>query len=145
MEVYYYRRSHVPAFGSWDWNDNLPFTQCFESATQAAFFASPSPITRPIRTTDLYVADDLYQNELVTPAMIVVPHKRKFVLDTIVFLQVKEKKRQKKVSLSKGSSNGFEILSGGKGEYSTMASTTTNAATAAKATLLTNLASSVSH
>lgn len=25
-------RSHVPAFGSWDCNNDLPFTQCFDSA-----------------------------------------------------------------------------------------------------------------
>ncbi|KAL4308517.1 hypothetical protein GQ457_01G037440 [Hibiscus cannabinus] len=68
----YYRRSHVPAFGSWDWNNDLPFTQCFESARP----------TRLLRYTysqdrDLYVAaGDLYENHVLTPAMIVVPRTR---------------------------------------------------------------------
>ena len=26
-----FKKSHVPVFGSWDCNDDLPFTQCFES------------------------------------------------------------------------------------------------------------------
>lgn len=66
-------RSQVPAFGSWDWNQDLPFTQCFESATQAGLlrYTSYSDEDR-----DLYVAGDLYENDVVTPAMIVVPRRR---------------------------------------------------------------------
>ncbi|KAL5712101.1 hypothetical protein ACHQM5_014303 [Ranunculus cassubicifolius] len=30
-----YNRSHVPAFGNWDYEDGLPITQYFESARQA--------------------------------------------------------------------------------------------------------------
>ncbi|KAI9099624.1 hypothetical protein K1719_024629 [Acacia pycnantha] len=71
-------RSHVPPFGSWDWNDNLPFTQCFESATQAGFFRCTfSDHSSDQDHRDLYVAGDLYQNDVVTLAMIVVPRKRK--------------------------------------------------------------------
>ncbi|XP_028772939.1 uncharacterized protein LOC114730082 [Neltuma alba] len=77
MEEYYYRRSQVPAFGSWDWNDNLPFTQCFESATQAGFFRCAFSDHSDDQDRDLYVTGDLYQNDVVTPAMIVVPRKRK--------------------------------------------------------------------
>ncbi|CAI0561233.1 unnamed protein product [Linum tenue] len=69
-EEYYYRGGHVPAFGSWDWNNDLPFTQCFESARQAGFLRysySEDP--------DLYVAGDLYQNDVVTPTVIVVPRR----------------------------------------------------------------------
>ncbi|XP_010552015.1 PREDICTED: uncharacterized protein LOC104822468 isoform X2 [Tarenaya hassleriana] len=57
----YCRRGHVPAFGSWDWNDAVPFTQCFETARQ---------------DRDLYVAGDLYGDHLFAPAMIVVPRHR---------------------------------------------------------------------
>ncbi|KAL2488235.1 hypothetical protein Fot_41578 [Forsythia ovata] len=72
MDEFYFRRSHVPAFGSWDCNDDLPFTQCFESATQPGIFRySYSDEDR-----DLYVAGDLYENDVVTPAMIVVPRRR---------------------------------------------------------------------
>ncbi|KAF7825875.1 Pathogenic type III effector avirulence factor Avr cleavage site [Senna tora] len=78
MEECYYRRSHVPAFGSWDWNDNLPFTQCFESATTptAGFFRYTYAHGDDDEDRDLYVAGDLYQNDVVTPAMIVVPRSR---------------------------------------------------------------------
>ncbi|XP_009779807.1 uncharacterized protein [Nicotiana sylvestris] len=72
---YFMRRSHVPAFGCWDCNDNefpIPFTQCFESARQAgllrySYYEDP----------DLYVAGDLYQNDIVTPTMIVVPRRKR--------------------------------------------------------------------
>ncbi|XP_019464386.1 PREDICTED: uncharacterized protein LOC109362813 [Lupinus angustifolius] len=65
MEEYYYKRKQVPAFGSWDWNDNLPFTQCFESEEQG----------------DLYVTGDLYENHVVTPTMILVPSTKEKVHD----------------------------------------------------------------
>ncbi|THG17144.1 hypothetical protein TEA_008627 [Camellia sinensis var. sinensis] len=66
-----FRRSHVPAFGSWDCTDDLPFTQCFESARQAGLLRYSYSADR-----DLYVAGDLYENDVVTPAMIVVPRRR---------------------------------------------------------------------
>ncbi|KAJ8899501.1 hypothetical protein K2173_018475 [Erythroxylum novogranatense] len=68
---YYYTRSHVPAFGSWDWNSDLPFTQCFESAGQAGMLRYSYSEDR-----DLYVTGDVYENDVVTPAMIVVPRRR---------------------------------------------------------------------
>ncbi|CAI9107297.1 OLC1v1006622C1 [Oldenlandia corymbosa var. corymbosa] len=73
MEEYYFnvKRGHIPAFGSWDCNNDLPFTQCFESATQAGLLRYSYSEDR-----DLYVAGDLYQNDVVTPAMIVVPRRR---------------------------------------------------------------------
>ncbi|CAJ1949690.1 unnamed protein product [Sphenostylis stenocarpa] len=73
MEEYYYKRHHVPAFGSWDWNDNLPFTQCFESARQAGLLRYSYSESED---RDLYVTGDLYENDVVTPAMIVVPRRR---------------------------------------------------------------------
>ncbi|XP_059660041.1 uncharacterized protein LOC132306601 [Cornus florida] len=66
-----FRRNHVPAFGSWDCSDDLPFTQCFESARQAGLLRYSYSEDR-----DLYVAGDLYENDVVTPAMIVVPRRR---------------------------------------------------------------------
>ncbi|KAF9610671.1 hypothetical protein IFM89_023927 [Coptis chinensis] len=33
-----FKRSHVPAFGNWDYEDGLPITQYFESARQAGLF-----------------------------------------------------------------------------------------------------------
>ncbi|XP_059626269.1 uncharacterized protein LOC132269194 [Cornus florida] len=67
-----YRRSHVPAFGSWDYTGDLPFTQCFESARQAGLLRHSYSEDR-----DLYVAGDLYDNHVLTPAMIVVPRRRR--------------------------------------------------------------------
>ncbi|KAI3682571.1 hypothetical protein L1987_82636 [Smallanthus sonchifolius] len=66
--------NHIPVFGSWDCNNHLPFTQCFESARQAGFigYGYGYPQDR-----DLYVAGDLYENNVVTPAMIVVPRRRR--------------------------------------------------------------------
>ena len=50
---------------------NLPFTQCFKSARQAALLRYSCSKDR-----DLYVAGDLYDNEVLTPAVIVVPRRR---------------------------------------------------------------------
>ncbi|XP_075100959.1 uncharacterized protein LOC107759784 isoform X1 [Nicotiana tabacum] len=71
---YLMNRSHIPAFGSWDCNDDfpVPFTECFESARQADLFRYSYSNDR-----DLYVAGDLYQNDIVTPAMIVVPRRKR--------------------------------------------------------------------
>ncbi|MFS7997801.1 hypothetical protein Hanom_Chr12g01146191 [Helianthus anomalus] len=66
----HYRRNHIPAFGSWDCNDDLPFTQCFESARQAGLIRYSGG------DRDLYVAGDLYENNIVTPAIIVAPRRR---------------------------------------------------------------------
>ncbi|CAH8363050.1 unnamed protein product [Eruca vesicaria subsp. sativa] len=80
----YYRRGHVPAFGSWDWNDAVPFTQCFETATttttqqhqqQQPSFLHYAPYTQD---RDLYLAGDLYDNHhlVAAPAVILVPRRR---------------------------------------------------------------------
>ncbi|XP_023548222.1 uncharacterized protein LOC111806926 [Cucurbita pepo subsp. pepo] len=68
MEDYYCRRNYIPSFGNWEWNDHLRFSHCFESSRIAGY----------PHDTDLYVTGDLYENDVVTPAMIVVPrHRRK--------------------------------------------------------------------
>ncbi|KAG8371676.1 hypothetical protein BUALT_Bualt13G0113100 [Buddleja alternifolia] len=71
VQIWLWCRSHVPAFGRWDCYDDLPFTQCFESATQAGLLRY-----RYSEDRDLYVAGDLYENDVVTPAVIVVPRRR---------------------------------------------------------------------
>ncbi|KAK4408712.1 hypothetical protein Sango_0452200 [Sesamum angolense] len=71
MDEFNWRRRHVPAFGSWDCDYDTPFTQCFESARQAGIVRYSYSEDR-----DLYVAGDLYENDVVTPAMIVVPRHR---------------------------------------------------------------------
>ncbi|KAK1412681.1 hypothetical protein QVD17_34122 [Tagetes erecta] len=81
---YDYKRNNVPAFGSWDCNDNLPFTQCFESARQAGLLRYSYSEDR-----DLYVTGDLYDNNVVTPAMIVVPRRTRKAAG---YPNIKEKK-----------------------------------------------------
>ncbi|XP_054789744.1 uncharacterized protein LOC129295270 isoform X1 [Prosopis cineraria] len=73
-ENYFYKRTQVPAFGSWDWDESLQFTQCFESARQAGLMRNSYSDDSEER--DLYVAGDLYENDVVIPAMIVVPRRR---------------------------------------------------------------------
>lgn len=75
QEYNYYSRNNIPAFGSWDWKDDLPFTQCFESAREGGLIRYSYSEDR-----DLYVAGDLYENDVVTPAMIVVPRRRVIIL-----------------------------------------------------------------
>ncbi|GAB2282407.1 hypothetical protein Dimus_016952 [Dionaea muscipula] len=72
-----FKRCHVPAFGSWDYTDDLPFTQCFESARQAAGLLRYGYSSSADQDRDLYVAGDLYEDNIVTPAVIVVPRRRR--------------------------------------------------------------------
>ncbi|KAD3067814.1 hypothetical protein E3N88_35694 [Mikania micrantha] len=62
----HYRRNDILAFGSWEFNDDQ---QCFESARQP-------DLIRYSGDRDLYVAGDLYENNIVTPAIIVAPSRR---------------------------------------------------------------------
>ncbi|XP_059283224.1 uncharacterized protein LOC132036843 [Lycium ferocissimum] len=75
---YMMNRSHIPAFGSWESCNTdefpIPFTQCFESARQVDLLRYSYSEDR-----DLYVAGDLYQNDILTPAMIVVPRRKRKV------------------------------------------------------------------
>ncbi|KAK4781953.1 hypothetical protein SAY86_016055 [Trapa natans] len=72
----YYRRCEIPAFGSWDCYDGLPITQCFDTASRQP---AATDLLRYSYShdRDLYVAGDLYANDVVTPAMIVVPRRRR--------------------------------------------------------------------
>ncbi|GER54573.1 RPM1 interacting protein 4, partial [Striga asiatica] len=71
MDEYIFRRTHIPVFGSWDWDNQTPFTQCFESARPEGHFR----YSNSEEERDLYIAGDLYENDVVTPAMIVVPRR----------------------------------------------------------------------
>ncbi|XP_045797051.1 uncharacterized protein LOC123891256 [Trifolium pratense] len=82
MEEYYYKRSQVPKFGSWDWNDhnNIPYTKCFDSATQPGSLRYSYSAESEDR--DLYVTRDFYGNHIVSPTMLLnVPRKRAKVRD----------------------------------------------------------------
>lgn len=81
MQQDYRWNYHVPAFGSWDYEDeNMGYTQCFEGARQAGFarFAATGypDSAADVEDRDLYVAGDLYQNDVLTPTVIVVPRRR---------------------------------------------------------------------
>ncbi|CAH8388021.1 unnamed protein product [Eruca vesicaria subsp. sativa] len=70
----YCRKGDLPAFGSWNCNDAVPFTQCFETATtQQQLHYAPYRQDR-----DLYLDGDLYDNHhhCVTPAVILLPRRR---------------------------------------------------------------------
>ncbi|KAL6524280.1 hypothetical protein OROGR_016714 [Orobanche gracilis] len=71
MDEFYFERSHVPAFGSWQFHDVQEFTQCFESARQAGQLRYSC-----FKDDDLYVMGDLYDNDILTPAKIIVPRSR---------------------------------------------------------------------
>ncbi|KAK4768197.1 hypothetical protein SAY87_003338 [Trapa incisa] len=68
----YYRRCEIPAFGTWDCYDGLPITQCFDTASR-------QPAAAGLLRYSYSHDRDLYDNDVVTPAMIVVPrrHRRK--------------------------------------------------------------------
>ncbi|GAB2226340.1 hypothetical protein Droror1_Dr00022142 [Drosera rotundifolia] len=85
-------RRRVPAFGSWDYTDDLPFTQCFESARQTAAELRLRSYGYS-EDRDLYVAGDLYDHNIVTPAVIIVPRRRPTKARSP---QIKEAKKQEK-------------------------------------------------
>ncbi|KAL3716124.1 hypothetical protein ACJRO7_007832 [Eucalyptus globulus] len=76
----------VPAFGSWDSYEGLPFTQCFDSARRVESLR----YEYCYEDRDLYMDGGLYENE-VTPAVIVVPRRRAKVRDPHAKI-VKEKR-----------------------------------------------------
>ncbi|CAN8253800.1 unnamed protein product [Cochlearia groenlandica] len=76
------RRGHVPAFGGWDWNDAVSFTECFDTATTQQHlnpqgFLNHHYASYPPQDHDLYIAGDLYDDHhLVAPAVILLPRRR---------------------------------------------------------------------
>ncbi|CAK9188570.1 unnamed protein product [Ilex paraguariensis] len=85
MDDFNFKTSHIPPFGSWDSSDDLPFTRCFESARQAGLHRHSSSEDR-----DLDIDGDMYQNDVVTPAIIVLPRRRAKAR----YPQVKEAKKE---------------------------------------------------
>ncbi|XP_048139177.1 uncharacterized protein LOC115732178 [Rhodamnia argentea] len=67
----------VPAFGSWDSYEGLPFTQCFDLARRVESLRHEYCN----EDRDLYVDGGLYGNDDVTPEVIVVPRRRTKVRD----------------------------------------------------------------
>ncbi|KAI3418593.1 uncharacterized protein J3R85_013653 [Psidium guajava] len=67
----------VPAFGSWDSYEGLPFTQCFDSPSRVGSLRHEYCG----EDRDLYGDGGLYGNGEVTPAVIVVPRRRTKVRD----------------------------------------------------------------
>ncbi|XP_021762817.1 uncharacterized protein LOC110727560 isoform X1 [Chenopodium quinoa] len=103
---------HVPAFGGWDYEeDDLPYTQCFESARQAGFarFAAAYSDSADVEDRDLYVAGDLYQNDILTPAVIVVPRRRQRKGGYSNNKNVKGVKKQEKEEYNWGGYSSYDI------------------------------------
>ncbi|KAF8402187.1 hypothetical protein HHK36_013142 [Tetracentron sinense] len=67
------KRNHIPAFGNWDYNEDLPITQYFESARQAGLLRYSSSGEQDLYTPgDLYIAGDLYGDDLKKSSRTVV-------------------------------------------------------------------------
>ncbi|KAF5179357.1 ubiquitin hydrolase [Thalictrum thalictroides] len=82
-----YKRSHIPAFGNWDYEDGLPITQYFESARQAGL----------IRYS--YAEEDLYSYS-TAPAYFDQNHDKDLYLkptNTTIDVVQRRKKRQVRV------------------------------------------------
>ncbi|KAG9447944.1 hypothetical protein H6P81_014072 [Aristolochia fimbriata] len=83
-----YRRCHIPAFGNWDYSDNLPITQYFESARQAGL----------IRYNDYGVEDqDLYGESLKSSVPTTVSRPKQVKGSSKRYQYVKEAKKVGKV------------------------------------------------
>ncbi|KAF8388510.1 hypothetical protein HHK36_027184 [Tetracentron sinense] len=72
---------NIPAFGDWDYANDLPITQYFESATQAGLLRH-----RSSGEGDLYKAGDLCGDDLKIPPRSTVVHRRK-VGNIVIFLK----------------------------------------------------------
>ncbi|KAF8370104.1 hypothetical protein HHK36_031861 [Tetracentron sinense] len=84
---------NIPAFGDWDYANDLPITQYFESATQAGLLRH-----RSSGEGDLYKAGDLCGDDLKIPPRSTVVHRRKTKVSGRRYPHVKEQKKQGKVS-----------------------------------------------
>ncbi|XP_043721854.1 uncharacterized protein LOC122669217 [Telopea speciosissima] len=86
-----YRRSHIPAFGNWDYANDLPITQYFESARQAGLIRYSS------EERDLYVVDDFYGDDLKKPVKTVVCRRKAKGAERRYPTHVKEQRKQGRV------------------------------------------------
>ncbi|XP_010244077.1 PREDICTED: uncharacterized protein LOC104587988 [Nelumbo nucifera] len=92
MDVDYWKRSHVPAFGNWDYANDLPITQYFESARQAGLLRY-SACER-----DLYVVSDFYGNDdLKKPPKTAVSRRKTKEVEKRYTQHDKEPKKQGRV------------------------------------------------
>ncbi|KAF8393944.1 hypothetical protein HHK36_020146 [Tetracentron sinense] len=86
-----WKRSQIPAFGNWDYANDLPITQYFESARQAGLLRYSSSVTE----RDLYLADNLYGDDLKKSRTVVLRGKTKGTERR--YSNVKEKKRDGRI------------------------------------------------
>lgn len=74
LDDYFMMRTH-----GWDSGEYLQFTEYFNSAREAEYLCYTNyqeDDEEEEEQGDLYVTGDLYQNDVVTPAMIIVPNNR---------------------------------------------------------------------
>ncbi|XP_058093528.1 uncharacterized protein LOC131239709 [Magnolia sinica] len=79
-----YKRSQIPAFGYWDFSDDLPITQYFESAAQAGL----------IRFNNITGESDLYGYDLKRPTAATV-HRPKMKENSKSHMQHVSKEQRK--------------------------------------------------
>ncbi|KAK9291317.1 hypothetical protein L1049_019262 [Liquidambar formosana] len=72
MDEYCRRSGQIPAFGNWDYANELPITQYFESARQAGLLRYSSSSGE----CDVYMAGDLYAVNLKKPSRAVLPPRK---------------------------------------------------------------------
>ncbi|XP_050383106.1 uncharacterized protein LOC126799886 [Argentina anserina] len=82
MDDYYKRSGQIPAFGDWDYANELPITQYFECARQAGlirFSSSSGESDAPAAYlhADLYAVDVMKMKK--KPSRIVAPNSRKTI------------------------------------------------------------------
>ncbi|PIA40085.1 hypothetical protein AQUCO_02500067v1 [Aquilegia coerulea] len=101
-----YKRSHIPAFGNWDYEDGLPITQYFESARQAGLlrYSYPEEDLYSYSATPGYFDQNDADNDLylkpTNTTIAVVPRRKKKTKGTdekSYQPHVKEQKRQVRV------------------------------------------------
>lgn len=95
MDDYFKRSGQIPAFGNWDYANELPITQYFESARQAGLLrytsSSFGEFDLPMATADLYAID------LKKPTPTVVPTRKIRGGEKRGYPHVKEQRSQGKV------------------------------------------------
>ncbi|XVF06505.1 hypothetical protein REPUB_Repub06bG0054000 [Reevesia pubescens] len=94
MNDYCKRSGQIPAFGDWDYANELPITQYFECARQAGLirFSSSSGESKPYVPADLYAVDLRKHSRNLAPA-----RKVSRVRERRGGAQVKEKKKAGRV------------------------------------------------
>ncbi|KAL6132456.1 hypothetical protein ACLB2K_064699 [Fragaria x ananassa] len=87
MDDYYKRSGHIPAFGDWDYANELPITQYFECARQAGLIrfsssSGESDVPAAYVHADLYAVDVKKMKK--KPSRVVAPNSRKVSTFTVL-------------------------------------------------------------